>query len=94
MFGNVSALDGLHVTGKYRDKSMTRSSHVRVQGWTGRESVTDSRTKKVTKTQCIKNSTYKNSTYKNSTYKKIQKLNVFHSRGAPGKVWESARRGS
>jgi len=25
MFGNVAALEGLHVTGKYRDKSMTHS---------------------------------------------------------------------
>ena len=25
MFGNVSALEGLHVTGKYRDKSMTHT---------------------------------------------------------------------
>ena len=25
MFGNVAALEGLHVTGKYRDKSMTHT---------------------------------------------------------------------
>ena len=25
MFGNVTALEGLHVTGKYRDKSMTHT---------------------------------------------------------------------